>query len=455
MIVNYNGAHFLPTCLDALKNQTYPAEQYEVIVSDNGSKDGSLELLRDQYPWVRVLDNGKNLAFAAGNNAAIKISRGKYVVLLNNDTAPDSNWLLNLVKVGEDYPDAGLVTGHLRLFYDQLVLKFETEIFTPLGDSRDLGVKFFNVDSDTPKSVTQYLDGFYGWEYYPTGKFRWSKEKGLIGVPVKPGSGDWQIHFTLANGRPDNLPVRMRVFLNDRLLAEWSICETNAQVYTLNLPPEARALATPLVQNTGSILDWNGAGRDRGTYVRDFEVFYEVDSGQYNQVGEVFAGCGASLLIRRAMLDDVGLFDEAFFMYYEDTDLAWRARLRGWKVLYAPAAIVRHIHTGSSKEWSPFFYYHVERNRLAMVFKNGRFRQVVHVWGKYCRNLIRLGLDLVKSVLARQPNKRAYLSQLRIHLKIVFTLILWQPSLWVKRYRIQKSRKVSPEQLETWFVEAH
>ena len=112
----------------------------------------------------------------------------------------------------------------------------------------------------------------------------------------------------------------------------------------------------------------SGSGRDRGTYVKEAEVFFETDTGQYGDIEEVFAGCGASLLLRKTMLNEIGLFDEKFFMYYEDVDLSWRAWIGGWKVLYAPDAICKHIHCGTTKEWSPFFVFLTERNRLATGF---------------------------------------------------------------------------------------
>ncbi len=103
------------------------------------------------------------------------------------------------------------------------------------------------------------------------------------------------------------------------------------------------------------------------------EALFEFDQGQYSNVEQVFAGCGAGMLLRNEMLTDIGLLDDSFFMYYEDIDLCWRARLRNWIVLYAPKAIVRHIHCGTMSEWSPLFQCFTERNRLAMVFKNGSF----------------------------------------------------------------------------------
>src|SRR5918912_3580484 len=94
VIVNWNGARLLPACLDALLAQTRPAD--EVVLVDNGSTDGSVELVRRGYPGVMVLPLEDNLGFAAGNNRGIAASRGELVVTLNNDTIPSPGWLEQL-----------------------------------------------------------------------------------------------------------------------------------------------------------------------------------------------------------------------------------------------------------------------------------------------------------------------------------------------------------------------
>ena len=454
IIVNYNGAQYLPTCLDALRAQTYPAGHFEVIISDNASTDESLPILRKGYPWVKIIENGSNLGFTSGNNVAIREATGQYIILLNNDTAPGTNWLENMVKVAQSDHKAGLVTGHLQLFYDQLVLKLQSEIFVPPNDGRKLGIQVFDVDSGVLRGVVQYLAGFYGQEPHHSGRsFRWSKGLGRLGVPVPPGSGKWSLRMHLAAPRQNEQKISLKVFMGDELLADWDIPGDEPKLYQLTLPAYSRELATPLEQNTGSIVFRSGAGRDRGTTVRDFEVFYEVDNGQYSKVEEVFAGNGASLLLKRNMLEDVGLFDDDFFMYYEDTDLSWRARLRDWKVIYAPEAIVRHIHCGTSHEWSPHFTYLTERNRLAMVFKNGARRQVMRVWGGYMVKVVRMGWNAMITLFLNNPQWRQHASQLRVHLRVLGKLCLWQPSLWGKRHHIQRTKKVSPTKLESWFVE--
>jgi GT2 family glycosyltransferase len=73
------------------------------------------------------------------------------------------------------------------------------------------------------------------------------------------------------------------------------------------------------------------------------------------------------------MLDQVGLFDEAFFAYLEDVDLAWRARRAGWRCLYVPAAHVLHRHSATGQEGSPFKSFHLGRNKVWLVAKNYPF----------------------------------------------------------------------------------
>jgi GT2 family glycosyltransferase len=454
VIVNYSGAQFLPACLDALKTQTYPPDRFEVIVSDNGSSDNSIELLRNGYPWVKILENKKNLGFTTGNNVAIQAARGEYIVLLNNDTAPHHDWLENLVRVADNYPKAGLVTGHLHLFYDYLTVRLSADTFVPPGDSRELGVQIYAVDSGVMKGVVQFLDGTYGWESDNSGRrFRWTGSEATIGIPAPLVSGDFTVNFKLAAPRMIPSEVHCKIYLEDVLYADWTLDGNEPLECTLIIPEKIRAIANPVEQNTGSLVFRNGMGRDRGTYVKDNEAFFEPDSGKYSRVEEVFAGCGASLLLKREMLAEVGDFDDEFFMYYEDTDLCWRARLLGWTVLYAPEAIARHIHCGTTQEWSPSFIYLTERNRLAMVLKNGSLRQVLRVWGSFIFRLIELGLKCLGSILLLRPVWRSYAGQLRARMRVLWTLILWQPRLWRKRIQTQKHRRVTFQEIEAWFCQ--
>jgi GT2 family glycosyltransferase len=95
----------------------------------------------------------------------------------------------------------------------------------------------------------------------------------------------------------------------------------------------------------------------------------EIDDGRYDSE-PLFGPCGGAALYRREMLDEIGFFDPDFFAYYEDFDLAWRARLAGWKALAAPQALVYHIHSATGGEMSNFKVYHTQRNKWFVIVKN-------------------------------------------------------------------------------------
>jgi len=114
IIPHWNAVRHLPTCLESLRSQTCP--RVETIVADNGSTDGSLELLASDYAWVRVLPLGENRGFAGACNAGMRAARGEIVVLLNNDTEADPHWLEEVVAAFERHPEAGLVASKMLLF---------------------------------------------------------------------------------------------------------------------------------------------------------------------------------------------------------------------------------------------------------------------------------------------------------------------------------------------------
>lgn len=116
IIVNWNGLHHLEICLDSLKAQTFA--DFEVVLVDNGSSDGSVEFIRERYPWVKLVALEKNTGFATGNNIGYENSSGEYIVTLNNDTKADPGWLAELVTVADEYPDAGMIGCRTTSFDD-------------------------------------------------------------------------------------------------------------------------------------------------------------------------------------------------------------------------------------------------------------------------------------------------------------------------------------------------
>lgn len=115
VIPNWNGKKFLADCLDSLLAQSYG--DLEIIVVDNGSKDGSIEFLSSNYKQVKVARFEVNTGFSVAVNRGITESSGEFVALLNNDTVVDSQWISEMVSVLEAHPEAGSC-GCKMLAYD-------------------------------------------------------------------------------------------------------------------------------------------------------------------------------------------------------------------------------------------------------------------------------------------------------------------------------------------------
>ena len=124
--------------------------------------------------------------------------------------------------------------------------------------------------------------------------------------------------------------------------------------------------AAATVNNAGVVLLTTGYGADRG--------LGEPDDARFAQPVEVFGFSGGAAVLRTMAVRAVGGFAAEWFMYYEDTDLSWRLRLAGWRIEYAPRAVVWHRHAASSDAASWLFAFHNERNRLLMLARNAPAR---------------------------------------------------------------------------------
>ena len=99
ILLNYNGKRFLDGCFSSLSRINYPKSCYEVIMIDNGSLDDSVEFVRQNFPWVKILALNGNYGYAGGNNRGVDVAKGDFIVFLNNDTVVDEEWLAELVNV--------------------------------------------------------------------------------------------------------------------------------------------------------------------------------------------------------------------------------------------------------------------------------------------------------------------------------------------------------------------
>lgn len=115
IILNWNGCAYLKNCLDSLAAQTF--RDFEIILVDNGSSDGSTGYVRSTFPWVRLLELPENLGFAEGNNRGLALAQGTHVVTLNNDTKSDPEFLAELVRLVEVDARIGMVAARMRNYY--------------------------------------------------------------------------------------------------------------------------------------------------------------------------------------------------------------------------------------------------------------------------------------------------------------------------------------------------
>jgi hypothetical protein len=219
VIVNWNSRDDLRACLDSLKSQTHP--DLEIIVVDNGSSDGSAEMVSTAFPGCRLLAQHDNLGFAEGCNRGVDAATGPWVAMLNNDCVADPAWAAALVDAAERAPASCGMLQSLMLFLD------------------------------------------------------------------RPGT----------------------------------------------------------INSTGIELTALGGGRDR----HKDRAWPNAASAQ---AAAIFCPTAGAAAYRRAMLDQIrlstGYFDRSHFMYFEDLDLGWRARIAGWEAEYVPGSVVRHKWHGST-----------------------------------------------------------------------------------------------------------
>ncbi len=242
IVLNWNGRRLLEECLDSVLAQTF--RDFETLVADNGSTDGSPAFISSRYgDRVRVVSLPENRGYVGAYNAAIPQSKGRYVILLNNDTKVEAGWLGALAAACARHPDAGM--------------------FTP---------KILEYD------------------------------------------------------RPD------------------------------------------VLDNTGHVIYVDGLARGRSRL--------EKDDGRFDAEEEVFYPSGCAGVYRRDMLDRIGLFDEAFFAFGEDTDIGLRGRVAGYLCYYVPDARLYHKYSATWGKYSPGKVFFVERNRLWILFKYFPVREI-------------------------------------------------------------------------------
>ena len=428
VVVNWNGAHLLPACLEALRRQT--AMDAHVWVVDNASSDGSRELLARDFPEVRVLANPDNRGFAGGNNTALVEVTTPYAVLLNNDARPEPTWLEHLLAALEADDGLAAVTSKVVFAPRFLPLQLATTGFSPgVHDPRELGLRIasMSVDGDDVTERVLWERLTYGPEGEGAARFRWTRPAGELLVPVE---GD----------RDHEVVVRWAAETTKDAELAGIMLPVTPELTDVTVTVPADTPTVDVVNNAGSIVFTAGYGADRG--------FQDIDAGQYDEPVDVFALCGCAVAFRTSAGAAVGWFDEDFFLYYEDTDLSWRLRAAGWGIRYEPTAVVRHIHAASSVEWSPRFVFHTDRNRLLMLVKNASAARALREVGRYPLTTASVGVRALRE--ARLSRRRPAVRPTLMRLKVLLSFLRLLPAMLAKRRRAPKV--VSRAELEKWLV---
>jgi GT2 family glycosyltransferase len=356
VVVNYEGGDLTLACLQSVLATEWPSDRLDVVLVDNASHDGVVDRVRRDLPSVRVIQSATNRGCAGGCNLGLADpGNAAYIGLVNNDATVDAAWLAPLVDALDD--DPGLGAACPKIVFSQQFR--ELLIATPTrqrgrGDRRELGVRVSGarVDGADVWRDAQLVRGFWGTEPAPAHEppGQWTRAEALLRLPARGDRARPSLRLEAAE------QARVAVTSGGRT-SNLDITDTPTW---FDVPFEGPAL--PIVNNVGSMLTADGHGADRG--------YLEPDDGRFDQPDDVFAWCGAGVLLRRAYLDDVGSFDERLFVYYEDLELAWRGRERGWRYRYVPTSVVHHVHAATSVEGSALKEHYNERNRLLVLARH-------------------------------------------------------------------------------------
>jgi GT2 family glycosyltransferase len=192
-----------------------------------------------------------------------------------------------------------------------------------------------------------------------------------------------------------------------------------------------------IVNNAGCEVLTNG-------YARDREMGRVYLYGAIDPV-DVFAWTGGAVLLRREYLDDVGLFDERYFLYYEDIDLSWRGRARGWRYRLVPESVVHHQHAATVGVGSPVHRYYTERNRLLTLAKNAPP-------GLFVRELVRFPLSTGSylwsdAIVPLMRGRRPVLGTVTLRVRSFAGALRLLPHAARARRQIGRRRTVSAQRL--------
>ena len=428
VLLDFNGGSTIVEAVDAVTKTRWPAERLEVVCVDNGSTDGSLEEIERRFSSVATIRNGKNLGFP-GNNVAMRDLDGvDFVALVNSDALVEPNWLAPLVDRASS--DEGIGAVSPKILFAGRFVEIPVAINAADGGSTSpvvvRGVSFNGSDVFGQSHVA---DGG-GRSSDRNGIFERLSDTCTLRVPVS------RAEQSLSSAR---IVIDVEAFESCVLSLPGSEQSEHAlsSGERIELSVDVAQRPVDVVNNVGSWLDDSWLGHERG--------LYEVDVGQFDHSEDIGTWCGAAVLLRASHLADIGVFEESFFLYYEDTDLAVRGRGRGWRFVVEPSSVVRHIHSASTVEGSTVAAHYIERNRLVLVVRHAPASVVFREFARFLVITASYARAAFKQALARRQapdftnvgrRLRSFVSALRL-----------LPASVASRRRISARRYVTREEL--------
>lgn len=202
---------------------------------------------------------------------------------------------------------------------------------------------------------------------------------------------------------------------------------------------QVRLLAGEALDSAGMLICADGSSKQRG---------HLGSPEAYRTAEEVLLPSGSAALYRRSMLDEIGGFDEDFFLYCEDTDLGLRARWAGWKCLYNPKAVVYHAHSHTAGRATPLKAYYVERNRLFLLVKNFPALDLLMA---PLASLVRYGWHVFFMLQGRgaaahfREDGNSGLRLMALTIRAHWALIQNWSKLWKKRSMVRKTARLTSQ----------
>ena len=371
VVLNHNGGELTLECLRRLTRTDWPADALELVLVDNASTDQVVGTCRRELPSVRIVESPVNRGFAGGCNLALRnLAVVDHVSLVNSDVLVDPGWLAPLVEALDADPALGAASPKIVLAapMTEIGIRVGRTRRPGRGDDRDLGIRVrgVRVDGVDQSRLARFPRGFWGPEPVDGDGVpaQWSSGDATLLVPAPRDAQHVELLLDAAVPTDADL-VAGAHHARHRVTAEPAWCRV-----------ELRGVERfDVVNNAGSVLGADGYGADRG--------YLEPDRGQYDTEEDVFAWCGGAVLLRAGYLRDVGLFDERLFLYYEDLELSWRGRERGWRYRYVPSSVVRHVHTASTVQSSRLADHFNERNRLLVLTRHGDAGGIARALARY------------------------------------------------------------------------